>query len=223
MNMSEVGPSCQVARAWQAVVRPGRAGPRSKSRRRLPHPPTGLAAGIVPVAQPENRPGPAPASGIRRVERAGPPAGGSPAGRLEAEVPPGPRGGRPAPRRADDVALAHEVGLGDGLDGVGLLARRPPRGSTGPTGPPPNRRHSASSTARSSRSRPASSTSNRARAAWAASWSTWPCAVHLGPVAHPAQQPVGDARRAPGAARRSRRCRPRRPRRRAAAPSGAGS
>src|SRR6478736_10206050 len=33
-----------------------------------------------------------------------------PGWRLEPEVPPGPRGGRPATRGAHDVALAHEVG-----------------------------------------------------------------------------------------------------------------
>ena len=170
--MSEVGPSCQVARSWQAVVRPGRAGPRSKSRRRLPHPPTRLAARIVPVLSRRTARGPAPASGppVERqgllLEEAG--------RRLEAEVAPGPRARPPGP-----AGCARCSPRARGRARRRSRRCRTPRPTAtarvdSPTGPPPNRRHSASSTARSSRSSPASSTSNSASAAWAASWSTWP-------------------------------------------------
>src|SRR6478672_8536502 len=116
--MSEVGPSCQVARSWQAVVRPGRAGPRSKSRRRIPHPPTGLARASCPLSAGEP-PGTRATLGIG-VDREGV-LQGETLWWLEPEVPPGARGGGPATRGAHDVALAHEVGLGDRLDRVGLL------------------------------------------------------------------------------------------------------
>ncbi len=67
-----------------------------------------------------------------------------------------------------------------------------------PTGPPPKRRHRASSTARSVLSRPRSSTAKTSSPAWAAARSTVPGAPDVGVVAHPAQQAVGDAGRAPG-------------------------
>ena len=170
--MSEVGPSCQVARSWQAVVRPGRAGPRSKSRRRLPHPPTGLARASCPFLSRRTARGPRHPRDRRR-------SGGRPAGRNPAAArargaarrarrPPGHAGcARCSPRARGRARRPSRP--------CRTPPPRPRRGSTGPTGPPPNRRHRASSTARSRRSSPASSTSNRASAAWAASWSTCPC------------------------------------------------
>ena len=99
---------------------------------------------------------------------------------------------RPA-RRAGHEALADQERLGDGLDGLGLLAdghrqratARPARRRTGGTARRARRGRAGPGRARRRRRAPA-----RTRAA---SWSTTPAAVHLGPVAHPAQQPVGDA------------------------------
>ena len=74
------------------------------------------------------------------------------------EVLPGGRRGHPAARGAGEQPGTDQERLGDLLDRLALLTDRHGERGT-PTGPPPKRRHRASSTARSSRSRPRSSTS----------------------------------------------------------------
>ena len=92
-------------------VQPGRAGPRSKSRRRIPHPPTGLARPSCPLSAGEPS-WPRAALGIG-VEREGVLLGET-LRRLEPEMPPGPCGGCPATRRAQQVqALQASLAVGD--------------------------------------------------------------------------------------------------------------
>ena len=61
-----------------------------------------------------------------------------------------------------------------------------------PTGPPSKRRHRASSTDRSSRSSPRSSTVVHLQGRPCGGQIHHAVTAHLGPVTHPAQQPVGD-------------------------------
>ena len=67
-----------------------------------------------------------------------------------------------------------------------------------PTGPPPKRSQMADRMARSTLSRPSSSTPKVARPADAVAQVDGAVALDLGEVADPAQQAVGDARRAAG-------------------------
>ena len=69
-----------------------------------------------------------------------------------------------------------------------------------PTGPPPKRSQMAERMARSTLSRPSSSTPNSGQARGRGGEVDGAVAPHLGEVAHPAQQAVGDAGRAPGPA-----------------------
>ena len=99
---------------------------KGKSRRR-PRPTNVAALPGVPALRVRNDRSARPSSSARSVDprsdrrAAGRPAAVRCAAGLMPEVPPGPGRGGPAARGPDDVPLADEVGLGDGLDGVGLL------------------------------------------------------------------------------------------------------
>ena len=137
--------------------------------------------------------------GIEQAGRAGGPVRGG-WRRREAEVRPGRRRGHAAAGRAHQQALLDEERLVDVLDRLGLLAdadgerRQPDRaaaelaaqGGRGWPGRPCRGRARRPRTAAS----PSRAVSQVDRAV----------APHLGEVAHPAQQPVGDAGGAPGAA-----------------------
>ena len=117
-------------------------------------------------------------------------------GRRTPQMAPARRGGHPAPRGTGQQPGPHQERLAHLLHRVRLLPHR--HGERGQARPARRRtsRPARVSTARSSRSRPSSSTSYTCSAARAVATVTTPSRADLGEVAHPAQQPVGDARRA---------------------------
>ena len=140
---------------------------------------------------------------VSRTGRAGTRSAGRARAAGEADVRPGRRCGHPATRRAHEQALLDEERLVHVLDRLGLLTdadgerRQPDRAAAELLA------QGASRMARSTLSRPSSSTPNSARPSRAMSAVDLAVGAHLGEVAHPAQQPVGDAGRAPAAPRRS--------------------
>ena len=144
-------------------------------------------------------------------------------GAVEPEVLVGARRRHAAARRAVEEADLDQERLVDVLDRVVLLADAPRRGCSTPTGPPPNFSMIVRSSRRSISSKPCSSTSSSFSAACATSQRDRAVGAHLREVAHAAQQPVRDARRAARPPRDLRRPRRRRSARRGSAPSGARS
>ena len=126
-------------------------------------------------------------------------ANGRRRGRVEPEVPPGGRGGDPAARRAGQQPDAHQERLGDLLDRLPLLAHRDrQRGDARPA-----RRRSGGTARRARPGRAGRGRTRRPRRGRARPGAhvegDHAVGAHLGVVADPAQQPVGDARRAAGA------------------------
>ncbi len=120
-------------------------------------------------------------------------------GQRQPEMLPGRRRGHPAARRAGDQARPHQEGLGDDLDGLGLLPHRDGQ-----------RRQADRAAAEAAHERAKHRQVEPVQPALVhlVQFQRRPGAVpghdaiaaHLGEVAHAAQQPVGDTRRPPGPA-----------------------